>query len=396
MRGPTFLALAWLRAHPGRTALVVLCVALTLLLPIAVGAFVDDYARALGARARQTPLVVGAQGSRFDLVLTTLHFRGRLPRPTTFAEVARATAGDREHPETSEGELGTAIPLHVGHAARGFPVVGTSPEYFELRGLTPASGTVPLFLGEATLGAEVARETGVGVGGKVLTDGANVFEIGLKNPPLRLRVVGVLAPRGTPDDRAVFVSVGTAWILDGIGHGHGEAAPPQVVRQDPEGGQVLDASVVQLEEITPENAHLIHFHGDPATFPLTSLIVLPRDERAATILKGRYRLSETAQVLEPVQVVDELLGTVFQVKAFFDANVALVSVATAMSLGLVVLLTLRVRRREFETLARIGCARSTVVRIVATEWLLMLAAGVALAALLAQTLLSLLLRDLLP
>jgi hypothetical protein len=62
----------------------------------------------------------------------------------------------------------------------------------------------------------------------------------------------------------------------------------------------------------------------------------------------------------------------------------------------VVLLTLRVRRREFETLARIGCARATVVRIVATEWLLMLAAGVGLAVLLAQTLLSILLRDLLP
>ena len=95
-------------------------------------------------------------------------------------------------------------------------------------------------------------------------------------------------------------------------------------------------------------------------------------------------------------MVEELLGTVFKVKAFFDANVALVSTATALLLGLVVLLTLRVRQREFETLAKIGCARATVVRIVATEWLLMLVAGVGLAALLARTLLALLLHDLLP
>ena len=52
MRGPTHLAWAWLAAHRGRTALVVLCVALTLLLPLAVGSFVDDYARELTSRIK--------------------------------------------------------------------------------------------------------------------------------------------------------------------------------------------------------------------------------------------------------------------------------------------------------------------------------------------------------
>lgn len=399
MRGPTFLALAWLRAHLGRTALVVLCVALTLLLPLAVGAFVDDYAEALGARARATPLLVGAQGSRFDLVLAALHFRGRIPRPLQAGELALATAGDRLRPAATAGELGTAIPLHVAHTARGWPVVGTTPEYYDWRGLAVARGTRPLQLGEAVLGAQVAGETGLAPGGKILTDAPNVFEIGLKNQPLRLRVVGVLAARGTPDDRAVFVDVHTAWVLDGIGHGHADAAavdPKQILRRDPASGAVLDKSVVEAEEITPENRASFHVHGDPAAFPLTAIVVLPADERAGTILKGRYRVVPDAQILEPIEVVDELLGTVFQVKAFFDANVALVSTAMALLLGLVVLLTLRVRRREFETLARIGAARATVVRIVATEWLLVLAAGVGLAALLAALLRAYLLRDLLP
>jgi putative ABC transport system permease protein len=376
---------------------VVLCVALIFLLPFAVGTFVGDYARSLTARARETPLVVGAQGSRFDLVLTTLHFRGRSPRPTDLAELRRATVGDPARPEETAGELGFAIPIHVGHTARGLPVVGTAPEYYELRGLGAASGTLPLRLGEATLGAEAARATGLGVGGRLLTDEGGLFEFGLKQP-LLLRVVGVLAPRGTPDDRAVFVDVKTCWVLDGVGHGHADPKDlpaNQVLRRD-ENGAVLAPPVVEAQEITPENAASFHFHGEPETFPLTSILVLPKDERAGTILKGRYRVSKTAQALEAPQVVDELLGFVFQVKRFFDANVLMVSVATALLLGLVFLLTLRVRRRELETLAKIGCARATLVRILATEWAVMLLAGVGLAALLAKTLLAVFLRDLLP
>ncbi len=398
MRGPTGLALAWLRAHPGRTALVVACVALTLLLPFAVGAFVRSYAADLRARAEATPLVVGARGSRFDLALAALHFRGRVPGRLTAADLSIAAAGDPKEASRTADELGLVVPLHLEHTARGLPVVGTTPEYFRQRGLVTAQGTLPLRLGEAVLGAGAARRLGLGVGGGLLTDGRGLFEFGLRQP-LRLRLVGVLAARGTPDDEAVFTDLKTAWVADGVGHGHvepGAVAPGQVLRHDPERGTVLDASVVEATEITPGNAASFHFHGDPATYPLSALLVWPLDDRAGTILLGRYRQSPTLQALEPTVVVDELLGLVLQVKAFFDANVLLVTCAMALMLGLVVLLTLRVRRREFETLARIGCARATLVRIVATEWLVMLAAGVALAALAGTTVVRVLLRDLLP
>ena len=70
--------------------------------------------------------------------------------------------------------------------------------------------------------------------------------------------------------------------------------------------------------------------------------------------------------------------------------------ATLLLLALIVLLTLQVRRRELQTLAKVGAARPTVVRILVTEWVLMLGLGALLAWLLARTLLALLLPDLLP
>lgn len=388
MRGALFLALAWLKAHPGRTLLIVACVASILLVPLAVDGMVAGYARELTTRARSTPLVVGAPGSRFDLVLAALHFRGRLPRPTTQAEL-----------ETLQADPALeALPLHVGHTARGLPVVGTTPDYHRLRGLAATRGTLPLRLGEATLGSQAAETLGLGAGGRLLTDLSGLIGFGLKQP-LKLRVVGVLAPTGTPDDRAVFVDLKTAWILDGIGHLHAgadTAAPGQVLRRDPASGVVLDASIPEATEITPENAASFHIHEEPLKLPITAILVLPRDERAATIVKGRYRVSATAQILDPTEVVDELLGQVFEAKAFFDAFALLVGGATALLLGLVVLLTLRLRRGELETLARIGASRARVAGTFALEWLVMLGAAAALAWLVARLVLPPLLRHLLP
>lgn len=388
MRGPTFLALAWLRAHPGRSLLVSGCTALILLLPLAVGGFVARYARALEARAAATPLVLGAPGSRFDLVLSALHFRGRTRTPLPWSELERVAAD----PDLE------AIPLHVGPTARGAPVVGTSPDYHRLRGLVPAEGTLPLRLGEAVLGHALATQWGLHAGGRLLTDQAGIFQFGLRQP-LALRVVGVLAPAGTPDDHAVFVDVKTSWVLEGLGHLHQDAAqadPAQVLGRDPQRGTLLAPSVVEATEITPANEAQFHLHGDPATRPLSAVLVVPRDARAATIAKGRYRSDAAAQALDPAEVTEELLGTVFRVKAFFDANVLLVGVATGLLLGLVVLLTLRVRARELATLARLGASRASVVRMLATEWLVLLGTGALAALALGGVLLRTLLPGLLP
>ncbi|MFM8979602.1 MAG: ABC transporter permease [Planctomycetia bacterium] len=388
MRGPTFLALAWLRAHPGRSLLVSGCTALILLLPLAVGGFVARYAEALEARAAATPLVLGAPGSRFDLVLSALHFRGRTRAPLPWSELERL-AGD---PDVE------AIPLHVGPTARGAPVVGTSPDYYRLRGLQAAEGRLPLRLGEAVLGPQLAAAVGLHAGGRGLTDQAGIFQFGLRQP-LALRIVGVLAPAGTPDDHAVFVDVTTSWVLEGLGHLHQDAAqadPSQVLGRDPQRGTVLAPSVVEATEITPQNEAQFHLHGDPATRPLTAVLVVPRDARAATIVKGRYRSAAAAQALDPAEVTEELLGTVFRVKAFFDANVLLVGVATGLLLGLVVLLTLRVRARELATLARLGASRARVVGMLATEWLVLLGAGALAALALGGVLLRTLLPGLLP
>jgi len=363
------LLLAWrsLAYYRVRALLLVGCVALVVLLPVAVQLLVGAQSERLTARADATPLVAGAKGSRYDLVLNALYFRGRTPAPTSMAEADRVRATG----------FARAIPLLARASARGRPLVGTTPDYYRFRGLETVAGTPPLLLGDAALGAGVARALGAGVGDTVRTDLPNLYDLGL-DYTLDLHVAGVFAPTGTADDGAVFVDLKTAWIVEGVGHGH--AAEPEddtVLKREPD-RVVLNEKVRQHQRITRENIGSFHFHAEPGELPLTAILVLPHDARSATKLKGRYRVSETGQLLVPSDVVAEILGFVFQVKRFFDAHVALVGAATALFLVLVVLLTLRVRRREIETLRRIGASRADVARIFGAELALAVGTGAVL------------------
>jgi putative ABC transport system permease protein len=59
-------------------------------------------------------------------------------------------------------------------------------------------------------------------------------------------------------------------------------------------------------------------------------------------------------------MIDELLQVVFRIQRFFDANALLVLVATGLLLILVVLLSLKLRAEEMQTMFKLGCSRATI------------------------------------
>jgi putative ABC transport system permease protein len=369
----SLLLLAWrsIAHRPLQSVLLAACVGLTFLVPIGVERLVDLYGTALRARAAATPLVVGAPESRFDLVLGALYFRASPARRTSMAELERLV----------DGGLGVPVPLVLGARARGRPVVGTTPDYFERRALTCAAGRLPLWLGEAVLGAEAARALGLAPGDTLLSERGSLYDLAV-GYPLEMQVTGVLAPSGTADDGAVFVDVKTAWIQEGILHGHVDAdlADEASVLARGTDEVVLGAAVFETMRIGPDERDAFHVHGAAEDLPLSAVLVFPRSAKEATLLKGRYGVRDDALLVEPSAVVEELSGFVFKLKAFFDANVLLVSAATVLLVTLVVLLMLRVRAGELETLARIGCSRTRAAGIFALELGLVLGAGLAAAA----------------
>lgn len=365
MSGWARLVLAYVRFHWGKTLVLVLCLWLAAFLPIAIAILLRQFSRQIVARADATPAVVGHAGSGLDLALHATHFGRAVDRTVSVAEADAIRASGLAQP----------IPLFCRFTARGRPLVGTSVDYLDFRKLKLAAGRSFVRIGECVLGSRVAGELGLGPGDMLLSDRENVIDIaGLY--PLRMKVAGVLARSGSPDDGAVFTDLKTAWIIQGLGHGHQDVlaeTDPDLVLGSEDGNVVASAAVLPYTEITPENIGSFHFHGDPATFPLTAIIAASPDEKSATILAGRYPTPDgTIQLVVPRRATDELLGMVFQTEKFFLANAVLIAVSTALLMGLVALLSRRLRQDELDTMFRIGCSRGMVAWLQVGEFLVVL------------------------
>ncbi|MAJ29335.1 hypothetical protein CBD41_07950 [bacterium TMED181] len=382
MSGP-LLRLAWksLVHHKVRSFVLVLCIGLLGVLPLAVEGLIDLYRTQLEARALTTPLVVGAPGSRSDLLIHALYFRGSVESsiPMRFA---RSVA--------DEGRA-IPIPLHIAGTVRKFPLVGTTPDYAPFRNLRFATGGPwPQRLSEAVIGSEIAHSEGLAVGDTVPTDAEELYDLG-GGYPLVLKIRGVLEPTGTPDDAAIFVSLQTSWVVAGEGHGHVAVNPDidfNLILENKSDNVTMNAAIVEAVEVTPENEDSFHFHGDPDDLPVTALLINAATNKERTLSRSKLRRDEELLVLDSEAELKSLLGIVLQAKAILDANSLLVLLAALLMLGLIVTLDIKVREREVRTLERIGAPRGFVARLLFTEVAIVVGTGAVLSFLTARALVA--------
>jgi putative ABC transport system permease protein len=304
--------------------------------------------------------------------LNSLYFESDAPELTSYGQVIRV----------AESGLAEPIPLYVRFRVREHPIVGTTLEYFAFRKLRFAAGRAMAVLGECVVGARLAASLSIGPGDTVVSSPESVFDLAGVYP-LRMRVVGVLEPSHTPDDLAVFVDLKTAWIIEGLGHGHQDLAAPEAaagVLSREESRIIANASVVQYNEITGENVDSFHFHGDLAGHPITALIAVPHSEKSGVLLMGRYQGDdEPSQIVRPIAVMNDLLDTILTIQSYVVAAILIVAVATLATAALVFLLSLRLRRREIETMVKIGGSRLSVAAVLVSEVVVVLVLGVGLA-----------------
>lgn len=366
-----YIAWRYLGFNKARTAILIACVTLIAVLPLTLELLLSKSEQQLLSRAESTPLLLGARGSALDLVMNGLYFDDEVPELISMAAVN----------QLEDTGLALAIPLYVRFKARGFPIVGTSLDYFDFRDLKLAQGRQMALLGEAVIGAEVASRLGLSAGDSLLSSPETVFDLAGVYP-LKMAVVGVLERSHSPDDLAVFVDVKTAWVVQGLVHGHQDlsrSSDSTVVIDRDQGNIVANAKLVEYTEINAGNIDRFHFHGDPAQYPLSAAIVVPNDDKAGTILRGRYLDGEAAeQLLVPGTVIDGLLANIFRIKNLLDAVILIVGLATALALALVFALSIRLRRREIQTVFRIGGSRLTIAKLLIAEIVLIMLASAAL------------------
>jgi putative ABC transport system permease protein len=308
-------------------------------------------------------LVIGAKGSSLDLVMNTLYFDDEVP------ELIAMDASVR----VEDTNLALPIPVYVRFNARGNPIVGTTLDYFDFRGLKISDGRQMAVLGECILGAKAAETLKLQPGDSLVSSPESLFDLAGVYP-LKMKVVGILDKSHTSDDLVVFVDLKTAWVIQGLGHGHQDVSKlndPTLIYKRTESNIAATAKLYHYTEITDKNIESFHFHGNLEVYPITAVIAVPFDKKSDTILRGRYlSKEESQQIAKPKEVIDGLLQNIFRIKNVLDAVISVVAFATILAVLLVFALSLRLRQKEIQTIFKLGCSRMTIVRLVAAEIIL--------------------------
>jgi putative ABC transport system permease protein len=372
MKQSIYLAYRYLIFHKFRTLVLIASIGIIIFLPNGLQRLIEGSEAQMMFRADTTPLVVGAKGSSTDLVINTLYFQQEELETIKMEMVdsLRTT------------ELGNPIPIFCAFKARGFPIVGTNLDYLDFRNLRIREGRTLRFLGECVIGSRVAEHLNLSPGDSLISSPENFFDLAGVYP-LKMIVVGILEPANTPDDKAVFTDLKTAWVILGLGHGHQdllEVSDPTIVMEKNENNITATAKLYIYNEISGKNLESFHFHGDINNYPITSILFVPHDHKSSTILRGRFEAKELPnQIVVPTKVVDTLLQSIFRIKQIFNTVFILVGLATVLILGLIVILSLRLRKDEIYTMFTIGSSREKIVEILSFELLLIILLSIALA-----------------
>ncbi len=332
--------------------LVVLSIALSVALLLGVERLRHDAREGFAHSVSGTDLIVGARTSPVQLLLNAVFRIGNASasmRWQSFLDLS------------SMPQVAWAVPLSLGDSHRGFPVLGTTPEYFDH--VKHARGTPLRFtegqrfaqLFDAVLGADVAERLGYRVGQTIsLEHGSGEFVVaGHDDKPFT--VTGILARTGTPIDRTVHVGLQAieAIHLDWQG---GAPVP----------GLSIPADMVRKFDLTPKavTAAMVGLRNRAAVFRVQRSVNAYPDEALMAILPG--------------VALDELWRVVAVAETTLLAISAMVVVVGLAGLVSVILAGLNERRRELAVLRAVGASPRQVFGLLTLEGLMVTGGGLLL------------------
>jgi putative ABC transport system permease protein len=251
----------------------------------------------------------------------------------------------------------SAIPVGFGDNYDGFPLVGTKPEFFDLRErlsdppfYTVSNGRIFQQPTEAVIGAQAARIAGLKPGDSFSSAHGFVptLEREAHNPArpkaeLKYTVVGVLNATGGPGDRGIYVDIQALW------NDHGQLAT------SPNG----DTRQVTAVLYTPTRLGYVY-------------------QIASELERGKYLPGAVAQGVFPGQTVGQLLDLMGQGRAGYAVVGTLVLVLALATVAVNTYASAFAGQRNLAILRAIGARATTVIAVVLFEALTVTALGVLL------------------
>ena len=298
-------------------------------------------------------LIIGAKGGKEQLVLNTVFYLSQPVGNIPYSFCEELTDG-------KYGPVETAIPVCMGHTYQGFRVVGTIPQMFtdlkygtnesfrftdgenfkEENHFDAVMGAIAAYRTQLRVGETFQAVHGSSEGGRVHKESFNV--------------VGILAPTGTPVDRAVFVNMKGFQEI----HHHEEV----LAGQTETGG---------------------HDEASDVTAILICLRRADADNGLTLRMADRINKTKVAQAVAPVRVITDLFEAVIGKLQWILLGMSALTVIEA-GIGIMVSIynSMSDRRHEIAVMRALGASRLTVMVIILMESILLSLMGGAMGLLL--------------
>ena len=299
-------------------------------------------------------LIVGAKGGREQLVLNTVFYLSQPVGNIPYSFYEELTEGK------FAADVETAIPVCMGHTYQGFRVVGTVPEMFtELK--YRGDQSYEFAAGRELQGGEPLRRRGgrdrrrrrpACRSARSFRPSTASSEGGRVHKET-FRVVGILAPTGTPVDRAIFVNMEGFYDIHQRGRGGTRRTREQARR---------------TREHTPTRT--TRTSKSPPSW--SAFRRADADTGRTDVVAKLINDGKVAQAVVPARVIADLFEGVVGKLQWILLGMAVLTVIEA-GIGIMVSIynSMSDRRHEIAVMRALGASRLTVMVIILLESILL-------------------------
>lgn len=336
------LSLAWKSARNRKVTAIlsILTVAISVILLLGVERIRTQAKSSFANTISGTDLIVGGRSGQVNLLLYSVFRIGNATNNIDW----------KSYQEFSQHRsVKWAIPISLGDSHKGFRVMGTNHSYFEhyrygqKQNLAFTKGREFQQLFETVIGADVAKELGYQIGSEIII-AHGISDVGFsRHDNLPFKVVGILAPTGTPVDKTVHVSLEA---IEAIHVGWESGAHL---------GNTPDAQQLQNRDFQPKQitAMMLGLKSKIQTFALQRQINTYTKEPLSAILPG--------------VALHELWGMMSVAEQALMAVSAFVVIAGLLGMLSSLLTSLQERRREMAILRAMGARPRHVFSLLIIE-----------------------------
>lgn len=305
-------------------------------------------------------LVIGAKGSPLQLILSSMY---HIDAPTGNISLKQA----RPFLNPNHPLIGLAVPLSLGDSYRGYRIVGTTNDFLSLYNPEIAQGQLWEKNLEVTIGAAVARTTGLKIGDAFqsshgFVDGEDLGHVDHAS----FIVTGIFAPQGTVIDQLILTTSQSFWVVHGeMGHDH-DHDHDHDYDHDHDHAHDIDALRVVPGNLLDEDENL----------QVTSLL-LKFKARNYQALNMQRNINENTdmQAATPAIEINRLYSLMSTGERILTLLAWAITIVSGLSVFISLFSSLRDRRYELALMRVMGSGRSRLFLLIVFEGLLLAGIG---------------------